>query len=161
MNLKRTVILFFVVSLSIVFAVCAFADSQNVIQNEAKAQTLKALGLFRGSNSGFELDREPNRAEAGVMFVRLLGKEKEAEEMKYQHPFTDVPPWADNCIGYMYEKGYTKGIGNNLYGSYDLIQAESYMSPWVFRQQRRFYLVGSVSEGNGNWARKQGDGNRP
>lgn len=29
MNLKRTVILFLVVSLSIVFAVCAFADSQN------------------------------------------------------------------------------------------------------------------------------------
>ena len=43
MNLKRTVILFLVVSLSIVFAVCAFADSQNEIKNEAKAQILKDI----------------------------------------------------------------------------------------------------------------------
>ena len=146
MNLKRTVILFLVVSLSIVFAVCAFADSQNEIKNEAKAQTLKALGLFRGSNAGFELDREPNRVEAGVMFVRLLGKEKEAEEMKYPHPFTDVPPWADHYIGYMYEKGYTKGIGNNLYGSYDLIQAESYIT-FILRA-----LGYSDSKGDFTWS---------
>ena len=146
MNLKRTVILLLVVIFSVIFTVCVFADDHKVIQNETKAQTLKALGLFRGSNSGFELDREPNRVESGVMFVRLLGKEKEAEDMKYTHPFTDVPDWADNYIGYMYEKGYTKGIGNNLYGSYDLIQAESYIT-FILRA-----LGYSDSKGDFTWS---------
>jgi|GEM_PF-2391481 len=41
MNLKRTVILILVVSLSIVFAVCAFADSQNVIQNEGEGTNIE------------------------------------------------------------------------------------------------------------------------
>ena len=36
------------------------------------ADALKELGLFQGTSQGYELDRAPNRAEAGVMLVLSL-----------------------------------------------------------------------------------------
>ena len=43
------------------------------------ADTLKNMGLFAGTSTGYELDRAPTRAEAATMLVRLLGKTTEAE----------------------------------------------------------------------------------
>lgn len=43
------------------------------------ADTLKSMGLFAGTSTGYELDRAPTRAEAATMLVRLLGKTAEAE----------------------------------------------------------------------------------
>lgn len=43
------------------------------------ADTLKSMGLFAGTSTGYELDRTPTRAEAATMLVRLLGKTAEAE----------------------------------------------------------------------------------
>jgi hypothetical protein len=83
----------------------------------SEADKLNALGLFKGTANGYELDRVPNRAEAAAMLIRLLGAEDEANKMNYGHPFTDVPEWASPIVGYMYEKGLTKGIGNNLFGA--------------------------------------------
>lgn len=83
----------------------------------SEADKLNALGLFKGTANGYELDRVPNRAEAAAMLIRLLGVEDEANKMNYAHPFTDVPEWASPIVGYMYEKGLTKGIGNNLFGA--------------------------------------------
>lgn len=91
-----------------------------------EADMLNSLGLFNGTESGYELNRVPTRVEAAAMLVRLLGGEKEANEMKYEHPFTDVPDWANNIVGYMYEKGYTTGIGNNLFGSNQVTIARDY-----------------------------------
>ncbi len=105
-----SVILIIVISFSFAFGALAKGN-----QNVGKAQTLMALGLFRGSNLGFELDRVPTRAEGAVMLVRLLGMEQFAIDNDFSHPFTDVPHWAKPHIAYMYEKGLTKGTGNNLY----------------------------------------------
>ncbi|NLD87238.1 MAG: hypothetical protein GX633_03155, partial [Clostridiales bacterium] len=60
------------------------------------ADALKAMGLFRGTNSGYELDRAATRVEAIVMLIRILGEENNALSFKGTHPFTDVPSWA-NC----------------------------------------------------------------
>jgi len=98
----------------------------------AIADELKSLGLFLGTDSGYELDREPRRTEAAVMLVRLLGKEAEAREENFAHPFTDVPEWADFYVGYLYENGLTKGIGNNLFGSAGLCDATMF-SAFVLR----------------------------
>lgn len=46
---------------------------------ETAADTLNKLGLFNGTESGYELDRAADRAEAATMLVRLLGKEAEAK----------------------------------------------------------------------------------
>ncbi len=39
------------------------------------AEKLSKVGIFKGSNKGFELEREPSRLEGLVMFIRLIGKE--------------------------------------------------------------------------------------
>lgn len=91
-----------------------------------EADMLNSLGLFNGTQNGYELDRVPTRVESAAMLVRLLGAEKEANEMKFEHPFTDVPEWANNIVGYMYEKGYTKGISDNLFGSSHTTIARDY-----------------------------------
>ena len=95
---------------------------------ESEALVLNKLGLFLGSDKGFELYRKPNRLEGAVMLLRLLGKEDEALFFDYTHPFTDVPQWADPYVGYMYEKGLTKGIGSNLFGSELDLEEEQYMT---------------------------------
>lgn len=91
-----------------------------------EADMLNSLGLFNGTQNGYELERVPTRVEAAAMLVRLLGAVDEANEMKYEHPFTDVPEWADNIAGYLYEKGLTKGVGNNLFGSNQTTIARDY-----------------------------------
>ena len=73
------------------------------------ADALYQMGLFKGTDSGYALDRAPTRAEAAVMLVRMLGSEKEAESNTYTTPFTDVPQWADPYVGWLYEKGLTAG----------------------------------------------------
>lgn len=45
---------------------------------EAQAQMLCDLGLFRGTENGFELEKPMTRAEAAAMLTRLLGAEQEA-----------------------------------------------------------------------------------
>lgn len=101
-----------------------FAETSSDYTNEA--DMLNSLGLFNGTKNGYELDRIPSRVEAAAMLVRLLGAEEEAKQMNYKHPFTDVPGWANSIVGYMYEKGYTKGISDNKFGSEQLTNARDY-----------------------------------
>lgn len=95
---------------------------------ESYAIELKVINVFRGTNLGFELEREPTRVEGGVMFVRLLGGENEAIARNYEHPFTDVPDWADPYIGYLYYYSLTNGISSTEYGSTLEMKAKSYMT---------------------------------
>lgn len=90
------------------------------------AEMLKELDLFRGTDKGFELERSMTRAEAAAMLVRFLGAEKKALSGKFSHPFTDVPKWADNYVGWLYQSGLTKGISKTLYGSSNPVTAWQY-----------------------------------
>ena len=85
-------------------------------RTEQIAETLKTLGLFKGTDKGFELERQPSRVEAVVMLIRLLGKETEALNGSWTHPFDDVPLWADQYIGYAYENALTNGGDNGKFG---------------------------------------------
>lgn len=85
---------------------------------EKYATKLKTLGLFKGvSDVEFDLGRAPTRTEAVVMLIRFLGKESEAVDAKYTHPFKDVPQWADAYIGYAYKHNLTNGISDVEFGS--------------------------------------------
>lgn len=96
------------------------------------ADALYLLGLFQGSDKGYELDRELTRVEAITLVVRMVGAEKEAMEGSYTHPFTDVPDWADPYVAYAYTKGITKGItagtGELLFGSNDLVTGSQFLT---------------------------------
>lgn len=110
--------------------VSAGIDGADIIQvgeeQERAANILKDLGLFAGTNNGFELDKVPDRTQAAVMVVRMLGKEQYAKEAKLEHPFKDVPAWADDYIGYMYQNKLTSGVSATLYGANEYITADQY-----------------------------------
>ncbi|MBN2260493.1 MAG: hypothetical protein JW702_08100 [Clostridiales bacterium] len=91
------------------------------------AEDLSEIGVFKGSDKGFELDRQGTRIEAMIMFIRLLGKEEEALSNDWEHPFNDVPHWADRYIGWAYQNAYTNGISENEYGT-GFIQANSFIT---------------------------------
>ncbi|NLV16402.1 MAG: S-layer homology domain-containing protein [Syntrophomonadaceae bacterium] len=84
---------------------------------EEQAEMLKGLGLFFGTDHGFDLHRKLTRAEAAVLIVRFLGEEKKALEQNSKHPFTDVPAWASPYVGWLYQNKITNGVGTKLYGS--------------------------------------------
>ena len=67
----------------------------------ACADSLQALGLFQGTEQGYDLDRAPTRAEAAVMLVRLLGEEADALALEYTAPFTDLESWQQPNIHYL------------------------------------------------------------
>ena len=75
------------------------------------ALRLYYLGMLTGSgtdrNGGieFNLSGGLNRLEAAVFAVRLLGGEEEAHKKQYAHPFSDVPDWAADYVGFLYNRG--------------------------------------------------------
>lgn len=93
---------------------------------EAQAQMLYDLGLFRGTEKGFELEKPLTRAEAAAMLTRLLGAEDEVLAGNWAHPFTDVPSWADNYVGWLYENGLTKGASATMYGAEENVTCGQY-----------------------------------
>ena len=57
-------------------ALCVTASASDF---DAVAEDLSAIGMFRGTANGFELDRAPTRSEAAIMLVRLYGAEDTAK----------------------------------------------------------------------------------
>jgi hypothetical protein len=120
--MKRTGkgILSLILAFTLVLAAFAPVFAADSAGAETKAAALGQLGLFKGvSDTGtdYALDRAPTRTEALVMLIRALGKDSEALNGNYTHPFTDVPSWADKYIGYAYEKGLTKGVSATELGT--------------------------------------------
>jgi len=126
MKRKINVILVIILLTAILAAGVSADDSESKYYDYAVK--LNMLGLFKGTDIGFELEREPTRLEGAVMFVRLLGAEEEALEMDYFHPFSDVPQWGSPYVGYLYENELTNGISEDEFGSYMPIRAMSYMT---------------------------------
>lgn len=76
------------------------------------AEALNALGLFQGTDKGYELDRAPTRLEALIMLIRLSGKEVDALYLsEAESPFEDTPAWdgAAQYLGYAHENGLIEG----------------------------------------------------
>lgn len=93
------------------------------------ANKLSKLGVFMGSDKGFELDREPTRLEGLIILIRLLGAEKKALAMNDKEcKFTDVPSWGKGYINYAYENKLTTGISESLFGSNEKMDANSYIT---------------------------------
>jgi hypothetical protein len=96
----------------------AVSNVRDTSFEESLATDLKALGLFKGvSDTNFDLNREPTRIEALVMLIRVLGKESEAINGNWNHPFSDVPSWADKYVGYAYENKLTNGVSQTEFGN--------------------------------------------
>ena len=90
------------------------------------ADQLKDLGLFQGTEQGYELDRAPTRAEAATMLVRLLGKEGEAKTLDYTAPFTDLADWEKPYVQYLYDNGLTTGATAPMFEPEEGCSAQMY-----------------------------------
>ncbi len=114
---KRIVSLIMVLLLCFSFVPISTNALSNYDEAMKKATALDSLGLFEGTDNGYELDKNLTRAEMTVLFLRLTGEESVALSERKPHPFTDVPSWANNYIGYAYQKGYVNGISAYEFGS--------------------------------------------
>ena len=92
------------------------------------AQALNELGLFLGTDKGFELHLGSTRNQAAVMMVRLLGAENEAKAANYPHPFTDVPAWASPHVGYLYHNKLTMGVSASEFAGGNAVTWNDYFT---------------------------------
>lgn len=128
--MKRTIcsiLSIMIVALSVAFSSMSSLASV-AIRNEDKANELKALGMFQGTDKGFELGRSASRIEGLVMLIRMLGKEEEALASTKSHPFTDVPQWASSYVSFAYGEGLTKGVSETLFGTSQTVTASQYFT---------------------------------
>jgi hypothetical protein len=123
-------ILSLVLSIS-TFTIVSFGDgykaSESVlIKYYPHAITLNNLGLFQGcANEGYALEKQPTRLQGLVMFIRLLGKE-DSISANAVTSFKDVPDWGKSYVAYAEQAGLSKGSGNNLFGSNDLMKSRDF-----------------------------------
>lgn len=109
--------------LALLFCLCVLpANAQTGLKD---AQALNSIGLFAGTDQGFELERTPTRAEALVMLLKLTGQAQTALDNNLSHPFTDGG-WASAFIGYGYANGYTSGVSATEFGTSHPATAQQY-----------------------------------
>jgi len=116
-----------IVILSFVFSVPAMASGSSE-KSINHADALFNLGLFRGTNAGYDLDSTPTRIQGLIMLIRLLGEEDDALAYNETHEFSDVPAWADKYVGYAMSKGYTKGTSSSTFNPDAELDAKSYVT---------------------------------
>lgn len=127
MNRKKTIGLILI--LTLLFGIIVHSTALGEGRYLKEAEQLRPLGIFVGTDEGFELNREPTRLEGLIMLIRMLGKEEAAELLIGQPSyFTDMPNWGKGYGNYAYENGLAQGIGNQLYGSNENMNAQAYMT---------------------------------
>lgn len=118
---RKTAKLFCVgAALALALTVPAFAVNENC------AEKLDDLGLFRGTQAGFDLERAPTRAEAATMLVRLLGAEQEVQSLAYTAPFTDLQGWEKPYVQYLYQHNLTNGTSETAFSPKKPCSAQMY-----------------------------------
>ena len=100
------------------------------LQYEGYADALNLLGLFRGTNAGYELERSPSRIEAIIMLIRLLGEDSPALQNDTVSPFLDLSDWEDGkrYVAYAYRMRYTNGTGPTTFGPNQNSALEQYLT---------------------------------
>lgn len=124
--MKKAIICVLLAVLTTFSGTVVFAD-----QTVERARVLYDLGLLKGTGSSFsaeglELSRNATRAEASVTIVRMLGKEAKADYQQNAHPFGDVPSWASNYVGWLYENYLVNGVGDSYFGANDIITVQQF-----------------------------------
>ncbi len=123
-----------IITIVTVCALTVTASALNFTAARSAADTLYALGLFKGTGIDaagrpkYELSRVPSRYEAVTMLVRILGKEDEALSGTWETPFTDVAEWAKPYVGYAYKNDLTSGTTDTLFGGETEVTAAQYIT---------------------------------
>ena len=110
------------------FSAFTIASAETV---EEKAKVLFDLGLLKGTQTEFsteslELDRNATRAEICTTIVRMLGKEEKSHYQQNPHPFNDVPDWASEYVGWLYENYLVNGVSDTYFGAEDIATVQQF-----------------------------------
>ena len=122
-NFGKMIALILILALTIPMS--AFADD-----NTQYADTLYELGLFKGTDNGYELEKTFTREEAATVLVRLLGEEKNVALKTYPTLFTDMESdrWSFPYVMYCYENEITRGTGEDTFSPVQEISAEEFVT---------------------------------
>lgn len=114
---------------ALVFAMCfAFILPASAADTSTdRADKLNLLGLFKGTDAGYQLDQPSTRIQGIVMLIRLLGKENDALNETRTAPFNDVG-WGKEYTSYAYNTGLTKGTGATTFTPDKQIKAIEYVT---------------------------------
>lgn len=108
-------------------ALCISASASSF---DRAVEELSAIGIFKGTASGFQLDQVPTRAQAAIMLVRLYGAEEEAKAAydagELTHPFTDVSETAAPHVAWLVENGLSNGTSATTFGASNPCTAQAY-----------------------------------
>ncbi len=131
--IKKAVV--FLIMLCMFFSAGVFVSAAEICSDtESLADAMHEFGLLEGmetEESGktvYNLDRAVTRQEAVIMLIRLMGKEKEALNGNWDHPFTDVDVWADKYVGYAYENELVRGVTGTLFEPNRNMNAQQYIT---------------------------------
>lgn len=116
-----------ITTLALTAALCVSASAANF---HDAASELAAIGVFKGTAGGFDLDKAPTRAQAAIMLVRLYGAEEEAAAAyasgELKCPFTDVNGTAAPYVAWLVDKGLANGTSGTAFGAQEPCTSKAY-----------------------------------
>ena len=95
-----------------------------------RAESLNSIGLLRGTEKGYELEKTFTREESVTILVRLLGDEAKLNAADYQPVFKDVPAdrWSYAYTMYCYDNGITKGTAADEFSPEADVSADQFVT---------------------------------
>lgn len=124
--MKRFLTILFT-TLALMAALCVSASASSF---DGAAKELSAIGMFRGTAAGFDLDSVPTRSQAAIMLVRLYGAEDEAKAAfdsgELTCAFTDVGETAAPYVAWLADKGLANGTSATTFGAGNPCTAKAY-----------------------------------
>lgn len=123
---KRIVSMVLACMLLMALALPAGASGSSA-ESTSRADKLVSLHLFRGTESGYQLDRSPTRLQGLIMLIRMLGLEEEALACDEPIPFTDVTG-GRAYVSYAYHNGITNGTGAATFSPGNPLSAKHYVT---------------------------------
>jgi len=93
------------------------SSNSEISSAKSQADILNRIGLFQGTEKGYELERPVTRAEAVTMVLRIIGEENRASQSVQYRKFSDVKDshWALANIEYAAAKGYINGTSETTF----------------------------------------------
>lgn len=113
----------------LVFAALPVSGTAAFVASSEAADILYDLGLLKGSDAGYDLDRQLTKQEAVIMLVRLLGLEKAAiNETDISCPFMDVDTWAKSYVSVAYKNQLVNGMSQTWLGAASQADANTFLT---------------------------------
>ena len=114
-------------TLALSAVLCVSASASNF---DSVAEELSAIGMFKGTAGGFDLDKVPTRGQAAIMLVRLYGAEQAAQNTyssgRITCPFTDVSETVAPYVAWLVDEGIANGTTATTFGASEPCTARAY-----------------------------------